>query len=113
MNHRIDELAIQAGAKIETAHWVYYDDFSYQKFAELIVKEMLDIFDKRAEPGTGFYEPQEPAEMIREHFGVEEQSTCIHDWYSAKNPVVLNGSVCVICGAINAREPKELKNERY
>jgi len=43
-----------------------------EKFAELIVREMLDIFDKRAEPGTGFYEPQEPAEMIREHFGVEE-----------------------------------------
>jgi len=46
--------------------------FSKEKFAELIVREMLDIFDKRAEPGTGFYEPQEPAEMIREHFGVEE-----------------------------------------
>ncbi len=43
-----------------------------EKFAELIVREMLDIFDKRAEPGTGFYEPQEPAEMIREHFGVKE-----------------------------------------
>jgi len=42
-----------------------------EKFAELIVREMLDIFDKRAEPGTGFYEPQEPAEMIRQHFGVE------------------------------------------
>jgi hypothetical protein len=42
------------------------------KFAELIVKEMCDVFDKRAEPSTGFYEPHEPAELIREHFGVEE-----------------------------------------
>ena len=42
MNKRIDELATQAGAKIETPHWVYYDDFSYQKFAELIVRECMD-----------------------------------------------------------------------
>jgi len=52
--------------------WVEGTEESLLKFAELIVREMLDIFDKRAEPGTGFYEPQEPAEMIRQHFGVEE-----------------------------------------
>jgi len=52
--------------------WVEGSEESLLKFAELIVREMLDIFDKRAEPGTGFYEPQEPAEMIRQHFGVEE-----------------------------------------
>ena len=46
--------------------------FSKEKFAELIVREMCDIFDKRAEPGTGFYEPHEPAELIKQHFGVEE-----------------------------------------
>jgi len=51
--------------------WVEGSEESLLKFAELIVREMLDIFDKRAEPGTGFYEPQEPAEMIRQHFGVE------------------------------------------
>ena len=43
-----------------------------EKFAELIVKEMCNVFDKRAEPGTGFYEPHEPAELIKQHFGVEE-----------------------------------------
>jgi hypothetical protein len=40
--------------------------------AELIVKEMCDVFDKRAKPDTGFYEPHEPSELIKEHFGVEE-----------------------------------------
>ena len=48
------------------------EHFEIEKFAELIVKEMCDVFDKRAEPGTGFYEPHKPAELIREHFGVEE-----------------------------------------
>jgi hypothetical protein len=43
-----------------------------EKYAELIVKEMCDVFDKRAEPGTGFYEPHEPAELIKEHFGVKQ-----------------------------------------
>jgi hypothetical protein len=68
MNERLQNLAREAG-HFEFNKWDYFD---INKFAELIVKEMLDIFDKRAEPGTGFYEPQEPAEMIREHFGVEE-----------------------------------------
>ena len=74
MNERIKQLAIEA--KLIAPEYNGFDhtrlSISQQKFAELIVREMLDIFDKRAEPGTGFYEPQEPAEMIREHFGVEE-----------------------------------------
>ena len=48
-------------------------------------------------------------ELIKEHFGVGEQPACQHDWYSAKNQVVVNGSVCVKCGAIDPREPEELK----
>ena len=65
MNERIRQLAEQAG-------FLNKDEESIEYFAELIVKEMCDVFDKRAEPGTGFYEPHEPAELIREHFGVEE-----------------------------------------
>jgi len=74
MNERLKQLAIES--KLIAPEYNGFDhtrlSISQQKFAELIVREMLDIFDKRAEPGTGFYEPQEPAEMIREHFGVEE-----------------------------------------
>jgi hypothetical protein len=75
MNNRIDELAIQAGAKIETAHWVYYDDFSYQKFAELIVHQMLDITDAHTEV---FQTDRDRAliehikQSVKQHFGVEE-----------------------------------------
>jgi hypothetical protein len=50
----------------------YFQGTVAGKFAELIVREMCDVFDKRAEPGTGFYEPHEPAELIKQHFGVEE-----------------------------------------
>ena len=83
MNNRIDELAIQAGAKIETAHWVYYDDFSYQKFAELIVRECAQV--ARATPSPNFHEhlkqqlghtwdmaSSEAGREIIKHFGVEE-----------------------------------------
>jgi hypothetical protein len=73
MNDRLREFERRSGLEIyglgkDRAKW----KASVEKFAELIVLEMCDVFDKRAEPGTGFYEPQEPAEMIREHFGVEE-----------------------------------------
>jgi len=36
------------------------------------------------------------------------QQTCQHEWVSAKNQYVKNGSVCPKCGAIDAREPEEL-----
>ena len=82
MNERIRELALQAGIKItpmivDGIEYEYEDvdmdgSEDLEKFAELIVKEMCDVFDKRAEPGTGFYEPHEPSELIKEHFGVEE-----------------------------------------
>jgi len=76
MNERIKELAEQATTIVEMAgphgYASSYANLDREKFAELIVLEICDVFDKRAEPGTGFYEPHEPAEMIRAHFGVEE-----------------------------------------
>jgi hypothetical protein len=77
MNERVKELAEQATETIEifnpdTGITHRREFFDKDKFAELIVREMCDVFDKRAEPGTGFYEPHEPSELIKEHFGVEE-----------------------------------------
>jgi hypothetical protein len=80
MNERIQALVEQADRWARIMTWSddprYGDkpvsDLFNQKFAELIVREMTDVFDQRAKPGTGFYEPHEPAELIREHFGVEE-----------------------------------------
>jgi len=120
MNERIKELVKQAGGHFSThtltSNPVQYResvelwDDNIEKFAELIVRECADLFDKDEIELT--LTERTIHSMIKEHFGVEELPVCKHDWYSAKNPVVLNGSVCLICGAIDAREPEELKNER-
>ncbi len=76
------------------------------KYAELIVKECISTLDR--DDGATHHN-----ELLLEYFEVtRELPVCKHDWYSAKNPVVQNGSVCVICGAIDPREPEELKNEQ-
>ena len=106
-----------------------------EKFAELLVAECADLVKARLNhipdnqddwDGHNYGETAAVygiLDTFQEHFGVdcdpknskfgvEEKTVCHHDWYSAKNPVVLNGSVCVICGAIDPREPEELNNER-
>ena len=35
----INSLMWKAGARFEMMNWVHYDDFDYEKFAELIVEE--------------------------------------------------------------------------
>jgi hypothetical protein len=123
MNERIKELAGEAQqyAEYVTPQGTEWFDTFKEKFAELIVKECIDLvsvssdsqlfsnvaYDKGYGDGRN-----DSAFAIKQHFGVEEKTVCHHDWYSAKNPVVLNGSVCVKCGAIDPREPEELKNER-
>jgi len=64
MNERIDELMIEAGARFEFLHGVHYDDFQYEKFAELIVRECANV--------AADHDALDIYEEIREHFGVEE-----------------------------------------
>ena len=63
MNERIKELLEQAGVKYVTMP----KDTVYEKFAELIVKEMLVTCEEHP-AWTG----RMIAEQIKEHFGVEE-----------------------------------------
>jgi len=105
MNERIKELMEEAGIYDFVVESMGINE-EMEKFAELIVREMLVTCEEHP-AWTG----RMIGNQIKEHFGVEELSVCKHDWYSAKNPVVQNGSVCVICGAIDAREPEELKND--
>ena len=72
MNERIKQLAEQAGSthKQNLGVYQFYTD-ELEMFVELIVLEICDVFDKRAKPNTGFYEPHEPAKLIKQHFGVE------------------------------------------
>ena len=78
MNERIKELAEQAG--YTKAHHDEYGrltvmpEFNREKFAELIVKECIDIAQDRANfPGFPPNDVNDIIDEIREHFGVEEE----------------------------------------
>ena len=70
MNERIRELAEQAGIykldlSDETEYWII------EKFAELIVRECLDIVNRKE---YSYHEADplwETSQLIKEHFGVE------------------------------------------
>ena len=73
MNERIDELMIEAGARFEFLHGVHYDDFQYEKFAELIVQECIDIIApytvRMSRPGEEYLHP---IQEIKKNFGIEQ-----------------------------------------
>ena len=64
MNERIKELAKQAG-------FLNKDEESIEYFAELIVKECIDLVEgyTKQRTHTTFYKAEE---QIKQHFGVEE-----------------------------------------
>jgi hypothetical protein len=73
MNERIRELAIQSGlnAPYGSDH-EGLRDFDYRKFAELIIRECLDIVNRKE---YSYHEADplwETAQLIKEHFGVKE-----------------------------------------
>ena len=79
MNERIRELVKQA-TTIEEHKWgVSYDNFNKEKFAELIVRDCLDIaFEVRGKPATDTHYVigydracEKMIDAIKEHFGVE------------------------------------------
>ena len=67
MNERIKELAEQAGAVYSNDHAVSLLDDEIEKFAELIVAEMLQTCEDHP-AWTG----RMIGEQIKQHFGVEE-----------------------------------------
>ena len=77
MNERIKELAEQATTIVEMVSSYgftsSYANFDREKFAELIVRECVEICMKEFDTGL-LMAPQAPwiAKQIREHFGVEE-----------------------------------------
>jgi len=70
MNERIKELALQAGYEADMFGLGHWDMPECRKFAELIIKQCCDAADD-------WYENQymihcDPAQHIRDNFGVEE-----------------------------------------
>lgn len=77
MNERIQELAIEAGYLPDMFGVGHWDMPECQKFAELIVRECSKVIVNGGyrNPALGDKHPLTPpeiAQMIREHFGVEE-----------------------------------------
>ena len=65
MNERIKELAEQAGCTIDG---MGYGEGNVEKFAELIVRECVEVCNS-CSPWAG---PDGISKEIKEHFGVEE-----------------------------------------
>ena len=70
MNPRIRELAEQAGFS-KDKYGLYWDEdaneegVDLEKFADLIVKECMELGDKALQDGKW------PGDVLKEHFGVE------------------------------------------
>ena len=74
MNERIRELIKQA-TTIEEHKWgVSYDNFDKEKFAELIVRECVQVCADRGAHHDGLYSAwaDDCSKRIGKHFGVEE-----------------------------------------
>jgi len=74
MNERIKELAEQSGAGWDDKYHWYVGSETMQKFAELILKECVDIcnrvyFDNY--PDAEDFERSEEGDAIKKHFGVK------------------------------------------
>jgi hypothetical protein len=67
MNERIDQLLVKAGAYFG-GEGIVYDRFSPEKFAELIVKETMQVVANNLPQNTYL----DVADAVIEHFGVEE-----------------------------------------
>ena len=66
MNERIKELAEQAGFYVAMFDPGNKDNEAIEKFAELIVRECMELGDKALQDGKW------PGDVIEKHFGVEE-----------------------------------------
>jgi len=72
MNERIRELVKQA-TTIEEHKWgVSYDNFNKEKFAELIVRECIEVCKSRVGNSDYTTGRMHCVSDIKEHFGVEE-----------------------------------------
>ena len=72
MNERIQELAEQAGLEYDFNPMLW---LKYEKFAELLVRECIQVVDGMADPEEDsdryVWALHNASEKIREHFGVK------------------------------------------
>ena len=68
MNERIKELAEQAGAGWDDKYHWYVGSVAMEKFAELIVRECVQVLVNRNAPNV--YGEHIGVEEIKQHFGI-------------------------------------------
>jgi hypothetical protein len=71
MNEQTDKLLVEAGAYFG-GDGVVYDNFDPKKFAELIVKECMDVAYDHTPNSEDCEYKRLIHNKIRDHFGVEE-----------------------------------------
>jgi len=72
MNKLLQKLAEQCRTEYRDGHGCFVEQFDEEKFAELIVRECLDIVNRHE---YSYHEADplwETAQLIKQHFGVEE-----------------------------------------
>jgi hypothetical protein len=72
MNKLLQKLAEQCRTEYRDGHGGFVEQFDEEKFAELIVRECLDIVNRHE---YSYHEADplwETAQLIKQHFGVEE-----------------------------------------
>ena len=71
MNERIKQLSIEAGFPEWSNHAI---EFELEKFAELIVRECVDVLNKRymGDQNREDMEVRRCIDDVKKHFGVEE-----------------------------------------
>ena len=68
MNERIKKLALQAGYQEDMFGIGHWDMPEFKKFAELIVRECMDVLDPGVNQLIGRYQARQ---WLSEHFGVK------------------------------------------
>lgn len=69
MNYtKVDELLAKAGCKFEFLHVYDYENFSHYQFAELIVRECMQVSMKAVEMDAEY----EAWYLIKQHVGVSK-----------------------------------------
>jgi len=76
MNEQIEKLAEQCyeTGPIGKDGWPEYSKFNYKKFAELIVRDCMEVASPNymSTPEDSVYYVEQAIDRIAEHFGVEE-----------------------------------------
>ena len=68
MNERIKELAEQTGWRYDNGEWQFADDSDIEKFAELIVRECMNVLDPGEHQLIARFHTRQ---WLSEHFGVK------------------------------------------